>query len=195
MQQKQIKYSYVNIFILAIAFVVITVMILFQGIAMAQDSPQTLTNQFYQWYLKTESVNQKIAEQKAVFEPELYGQLVQAWAKQPGADSEFVDFDVFSGTQTSMAKAVVRSAKQPWPNHTAEVDVDLYEGRRRNGKMVQVSDKPVTVKVLMAKSENAQPENTKPENATWRIRNLVYAQSNWENLLCILREINRSPHR
>jgi Protein of unknown function (DUF3828) len=75
---------------------------------LAQDSPQALVNQFYQWYLKTESIRPQFAQQKALFSPELYTQLTKAWTKKPGQDN-FVDFDVFSGTQVGMAKAVVRS--------------------------------------------------------------------------------------
>jgi hypothetical protein len=181
MNRRQICHNWKYLLTSVISFVIVAVIVLSQGRALAQDSPQAVVNEFYQWYLKTESVTRQFSQQKAAFDPELYTQLVQAWAKQPGQDAEFVDFDVFSGTQVGMVKAVVRSVKQPWQDHTAEVDMDLYEGRLRNGQMVQVGDKAVTVKVLMEKKENT----------AWRIRNLVYAQGNWDNLLCILRGINR----
>jgi Protein of unknown function (DUF3828) len=154
----------------------LTAVVGWQPTALAQTAPQTTVDRFYQWYLMNDRVSDKISQQKAVFTPELYDQLVQAWAKQPGKDSEFVDFDVFSGTQVRTVKAVVKSTRQPFPNETAEVDVDLYEGRRGTS----TTNKPITVKVLLSRKDGS-----------WHIRNLVYPDSDWANLMSILKDINR----
>jgi Protein of unknown function (DUF3828) len=181
MHRSRNKKFYISGVTIAISFALAIVILFIQPFAFAQDSPQASVNQFYQWYLKTESIRPQFAQQKALFSPELYTQLTKAWTKKPGQDN-FVDFDVFSGTQVGMAKAVVRSMSRSRGGRTADVDVDLYEGRKINGKLTQVSNTPIPVKVLL-ESQN---------NGPWRIQNLVYARTgDWSNLLCILRDINR----
>jgi hypothetical protein len=160
------------------------IILLLQPTVFAESPPQAIVNQFYQWWYFTDHTEQQFAQQKQVFDPELYQQLIQAFAKKPGQDSDFLDFDPFSGTQVMFAKVGVRSVQQPWKDHSAEVDMDLYEGRIRNGKRVQVSDKPVSVKVLVEKQEQS-----------WRIRNLVYMRGDWGNLRCILKEINQPARK
>jgi Protein of unknown function (DUF3828) len=145
-------------------------------------SPQTVVNQFYQWFLTTESIQENFVQQQAAFTPELYDQLVTAWQKRPRADTKFVDFDVFSGTQVDMAKATVRSTIQTTPNSNAEVDIDLFEGRIRNGTRVQVSNTPIPIKVILEKKDS-EP---------WRIRNIIYPRMSWDNLMSILQDINHT---
>ncbi|MCS6812309.1 MAG: YbjP/YqhG family protein, partial [Cyanobacteria bacterium] len=127
-----------------------------QATVSAVDSPQTVVQQFYQWYLQNQSrARERINQQRSAFTPQFYQQLTQAFQKQPG-DGKWLDFDPFSNTQVSAYRFVVKSVRlSPQNNRSAEVNIEVYADLRPPGR-------PVPIKVLVDRTGDR-----------WQIRNLV----------------------
>ncbi|WP_448514235.1 DUF3828 domain-containing protein [Parathermosynechococcus lividus] len=143
-------------------------------VAIASLPPQAVVTQFYQWLVQHQDQSrQQLRQQQHHFTPELYQQLTAAFRKQP-QDGAWLDFDPFSYTQVSTLGMQVRTVTPSTTDpRSADVDIDVIAGLRgRRGT-------PVPIKVIMKKTGDR-----------WQIDNLVY-MSTWDNLRCILREINR----
>lgn len=142
--------------------------------AIASPAPETVVTQFYQWWVQSQDQGrQRLSQQRAAFTPELYQQLVQAFRKQP-QDGAWLDFDPFSFTQVSTQGMKVRSVRQSPSNpRVAEVDIEVMAGLRGR------SGTAVPMKVLLRQGGDR-----------WQIDNLIYL-STWDNLRCLLRDINR----
>jgi len=149
------------------------VVLCFQIIASATDSPQLVVSQFYRWYIQNQfQVRERITEQETAFTPELYQQLVQGFQKQPQSPSGWLDVDPFCDCQVRVFSVAGRSVRQhPDNNLLTEVNIDVYAGLRPPGS-------PISIKVLVTQQDNH-----------WQIQNLVYTVRR-DNLLRILREIN-----
>ncbi|MDR5640296.1 DUF3828 domain-containing protein [Thermosynechococcus sp. PP42] len=142
--------------------------------AIASSAPETVVSQFYQWWVRNQDQGrQRFSQQRAAFTPDLYQQLIQAFRKQP-RDGAWLDFDPFSFTQVSTQGVKVRNVRRS-PNHpqVAEVDIEVMVGLRGR------SGTPVPIKVLLRQGGDR-----------WQIDNLIYL-STWDNLRCLLRDINR----
>lgn len=142
--------------------------------AIASPAPETVVTQFYQWWVQNQDQGrQRFTQQRAAFTPELYQQLMQAFRKQPG-DGAWLDFDPFSFTQVSTQGVKVRSVRRS-PNNprVAEVDIEVMAGLRGR------SGTAVPMKVLLRQGGDR-----------WQIDNFIYT-STWDNLRCLLRDINR----
>ncbi|WJI26587.1 DUF3828 domain-containing protein [Thermosynechococcus sp. QKsg1] len=142
--------------------------------AIARPAPETVVSQFYQWWVRNQDQGrQRLSQQRAVFTPDLYQQLMQAFRRQP-RDGVWLDFDPFSFTQVSTQGVQVRNVRRS-PNHpqVAEVDIEVMAGLRGR------SGTPVPIKVLLRQGSDR-----------WQIDNLIYLNT-WDNLRCLLRDINR----
>lgn len=77
--------------------------------AIARPAPETVVSQFYQWWVRNQDQGrQRLSQQRAVFTPDLYQQLMQAFRRQP-RDGVWLDFDPFSFTQVSTQGVQVRN--------------------------------------------------------------------------------------
>uniref|UniRef100_B8HJZ2 DUF3828 domain-containing protein n=1 Tax=Cyanothece sp. (strain PCC 7425 / ATCC 29141) TaxID=395961 RepID=B8HJZ2_CYAP4 len=138
---------------------------------LAEMGPAATVEGFYQWYVSNQDrLRQKLSQQKDLFEPVLYQQLIQAFQKQPQDGQRWLDFDPFSDTQVRTYSSKVRSVKLK--EDKAIIDIDVYAGLRQPGS-------PVPIQVLLQR-----------QNDKWQITNFVYRQ-NSNSLLQILQDINQ----
>lgn len=152
---------------------IVGVALVSQAPVMAQTAPRTVVDQFYRWYITNQrDARQKFAQQRNTFTPELYQQLVQAFAKQPGKDPEFLDFDPFFNNQMG-GKAFETGNVRVFRDFAAQVEVTVIDSRNGRGY-------PITVYLTK-------------QSGRWQISNLVDFSGN--SLLCILQSINRASRR
>ncbi len=145
------------------------VVLCFQIIVSATDSPDLVVNQFYRWYIQNNSRSSaRISEQETAFTPELYRLLAQVFQRRQG-----IDFDPFCDCQVGTFRMAVQSVRQyPDDNLLTEVNINVYSGLRPPGS-------PRSIKVLVTQ-----------DGDRWRIQNLIYSVRRGDNdLLSILREI------
>jgi len=161
---------------LLIPIVLGTILWVQASIVVAADAPQVVVSQFYQWYVQNQDhARERIAQQRAAFDPAFYQQLVQAFQKGP-EDGAWLDVDPFSGTQVGTYRIAVKSIAKK-DDFTAEVNIDVYAG------LGPTRVEAVPIKVLLSNQNN-----------TWQIQNIIYVRG-WGNLLCELRAINRADCR
>lgn len=142
--------------------------------AIAHLPPEAVVSQFYQWWVQNqEQGRQRFSQQRGVFTPELYQQLVQAFRKQP-RDGAWLDFDPFSFSQVSTQGIRVGTVRRsPRNGRTAEVDIAVIVGLRGR------SGTAVPIKVLLQQRGDR-----------WQIDNLIYMKTG-DNLRSLLQDINR----
>lgn len=134
--------------------------------ARAAQPPENTVSDFYNWYFKNDRVyRQKITEKKALFEPELFDNLVNAFKKGP-KDGKWVDFDPFMNAQMNGKSISIRKVIQD--NVRASVVVDITLSRR--GKS--------SLKVFLRKHGDS-----------WKIANFIYDRD--FNLLDFLKKVNK----